>query len=171
MENLVAKKIVKNFGKNISVEKLFNQLKDSMVTAIRRELKGVFAVKDSSQLSLGEFSQRGFGEERDGQVYPFVRLDVHVTSLDGTQSADFVYSIGLFECCYFELGHEFEDEGIQDISTTKAHRKIMREKYGEEEYDKMVSSYKYRVRKKMDLDYKIMPTYKAGRDVPGRVID
>ena len=168
MENLVAKKIMKNFGKNVSVEKLFNKLKDSMVTAMRRELKDVFVVKDSSQLSLGEYSQRGFGEERDGEVYPFVRLDVHVTSLDGSQSADFVYSIGIFDCYYYELGHEFEDEGAQDISTTKTHRKNMREKYGEEEYDKVISSYKYRVRRKMESECNVKTV--NDRNIPQRSI-
>ena len=69
MENLVIKNLLQNFGKRLSMEKLFNQLKESMVPSIRKELKGEFAVKDSSQLSLGEYSQPGRGEERDGKIF------------------------------------------------------------------------------------------------------
>jgi len=123
-------KTIEEAFKNRYPSGVFKEYKDVILQSMQKRVGKNFEVVSVDQLEIGEYANKGYGEDFDGKCYYGTRLDIKVKSLDSKKSKSIIFFITPFVCTAHGVRKEFSDMGKVDAVITTELRKNMTAKYG-----------------------------------------
>ena len=134
------KEKILNVYKRRKVETVFEEVKSLIMPIAKRVVGNAFDFEDEDQLVLGYLSANGYAEEKDGKVYPIMKLDVCICEKDGERVRNVYVVLTPFNCYYYGYRTEFSRDGKIMPTVNLAYREYMKENFGSD-YSKILRKY------------------------------